>query len=201
MKRFFLSLLTVGVLTLPAFSFSAGSIYGIYTDTPALKQRPEPRDMCYAVEQYVSDVTSDILKTDESVQKTIFSILMKISPNSSFNTLKSKTDLIKCNNSISDVEQNSQIFAILADYTLKLKQSGYKSGTNNLLSDDIANLNKELEKYTRLKNNEYNTDDILSSIKNINKQNKLKSEITELASIINTRISELSNIIELLSSL
>ena len=126
---------------------------------------------------------------------------MKISPNSSFNTLKSKTDLIKCNNSISDVEQNSQIFAILADYTLKLKQSGYKSGTNNLLSDDIANLNKELEKYTRLKNNEYNTDDILSSIKNINKQNKLKSEITELASIINTRISELSNIIELLSSL
>jgi len=191
MKRILLGLTAILVLSLPSFSFSTNSIYGIYTDSAAFRQKPEVRDISIDIKQFISDTTKKVLKTDNSVINTVLDITKKNSTKPEYTNLTSKINSIRCESNLSEAEQNTQILQLLSSYCLNRPVSD-----NTLSKNNIKILSESLKQLSSLKNQEQEAEDFLKLVNNINKRDNFKTDLEKISELLDSRINSLSLIIK-----
>ncbi|GEM_PF-6064739 len=197
MKRFLLGIVALSMLALPSFSFSSDSVYGIYTDNATFRQNETKRDEAFSIKQLIEEAQSKISKADTTAETTLMNIMKELSTQKMYQELKTQADLIKCDTTLTEAEQNTKIFKLISNYSSQLLLSNYHNPAADKANvyRELAIVKKATEDYSNLNEKILNADSIIESMSNANLQSKAKTEVKKISDILNTRIIDVSDII------
>jgi len=196
MKKILMTCLVIGLMVPTVIAFSPGSFYDTFTSAPITMPKPEKRAASIDINEVISEVTEKTQSIDSSVQKTFLDIAAKLSTNNDATGLKNKIDMILSDTTKSQTEQNTIVNQVLSDYTAGLIQnkdsvsaiaSTLSAADKKSVMDDITELGKLAQEYSKLQKKELNIKDLLSALRNKNERENLASQLSALGSLLSNR--------------
>ena len=196
MKKILMTCLVIGLMVPTVSAFSPGSFYDTFTSAPITMPKPEKRAASIDINEVISEVTEKTQSIDSSVQKTFLDIAAKLSTTNDSTGLKNKIDMILSDTTKSQTEQNTIVNQVLSDYTAGLIQnkdsvsaiaSTLSAADKKSVMDDITELGKLAQEYSKLQKKELNIKDLLSALRNKNERENLASQLSALGSLLSNR--------------